>query len=468
MKPLCSAFQIRFRASAVIRSVLLFTLLSIQDVGSWIALSKDGYKVKHNLIAQAGLRVDSDVIVNGVVISRPVSDLSCNASRRGALRWNDKFFEGCDGQHGWRPVYFCSRSCDIDNNTVPCGLPVRNKCEDLCQQTGSGLNMRQCLLRVATTPCNAPVLDLCGNPCGLAGQFACDALPSPYGALLIKSLDAVNSTAAFQLTVGRMDPSTGATLSPGALRLSYKDIGEAEEDLLHIAREAGAAPGARLSHPTPDAVLRVSTLSELSGRLVHLGRPPSGAAAPVPSHLYIDGVIDQECPFIFSGAADAPAAGLRVCLESPATADRLLSLPDASGLAVTSGSREAVGSLPGLRGDGDVLVYTGAAKDWGGLVPPPPPRVSCGQAPPAGAGGWCGLGPVLTGEGLNVTNCSSVDMVGARAGPSRPDALTGTVPPPPLRPGIRLPFPAPRPLFTQRRERSYSCRDVKGATVAET
>jgi hypothetical protein len=271
--------------------------LHFNVVGGWIALSSEGYKVKHNLIAQAGVRVDGDVTVNGVIISRPVSNLQCNPSRRGALRWNDKFFEGCDGLTDWRPISFCSRSCDINTDSVPCGLPVRNRCDADCQQAGTGLNMRQCILRVAATPCNSPVVDLCGNACGLAGQLACDALPSNYGAVLIKSLAGVNATAAFQLSVGAADVN-GTVVDPAALVLAHRDAGGVSEDLAVVRRfnESGAA-GAELAAPPsrPDAVLRVSMLADLAGDLVQLGRAGGAAGG---SHIFFDGLVDKvgTCP----------------------------------------------------------------------------------------------------------------------------------------------------------------------------
>ena len=156
---------------------LLWFVLYVRYASAWITLSSDGYNVKHNLIAQAGVRVDGDITVNGVIISKPVSNLQCNPSRRGALRWNDGAFEGCDGVTDWRPISFCSRSCDLPTEAVPCGLPIQNLCGVNCQQTGTGLNMRECIFRVATTSCDQPVTDLCGNICGLAGQFGFELIP---------------------------------------------------------------------------------------------------------------------------------------------------------------------------------------------------------------------------------------------------------------------------------------------------
>eukprot|EP00284_Hemiselmis_tepida_P001172 CAMPEP_0174946448 /NCGR_PEP_ID=MMETSP1355-20121228/84156_1 /TAXON_ID=464990 /ORGANISM="Hemiselmis tepida, Strain CCMP443" /LENGTH=137 /DNA_ID=CAMNT_0016193877 /DNA_START=54 /DNA_END=464 /DNA_ORIENTATION=- len=137
--------------------------------------------MKHNLLAETGLKVEGTMRVNGIMINKPEAYLQCTPDRRGAMRWNDQAFEGCDGETDWRPIEFCSRSCEVDTNTVPCGLDVSNRCGDRCIKTGTGLNMRLCLLRVITTPCNAEVTDLCGNRCGLTGQFGCGAGEGAFG-----------------------------------------------------------------------------------------------------------------------------------------------------------------------------------------------------------------------------------------------------------------------------------------------
>ena len=136
---------------------ILVAVLVLQQADGWIALSDKGYQVKHSLVAQAGVKVQGEVGVNGFIISKPVAQLQCNPSRRGAIRWNDKSFEGCNGETDWQPLSFCSRSCTINTKTVPCGLPVRNRCDKSCNQIGTGLNMRQCILNVASTPCQQPV-----------------------------------------------------------------------------------------------------------------------------------------------------------------------------------------------------------------------------------------------------------------------------------------------------------------------
>lgn len=132
---------------------MLFVILLVRHADGWISLSDKGYTVKHSLVAQAGVKVLGEVGVNGFIISKPVAKLQCNPSRRGAIRWNEEQFEGCDGATNWRPLTFCSRSCDINTDSVPCGLMVRNRCDKSCNQEGTGLNMRQCILNVASTPC---------------------------------------------------------------------------------------------------------------------------------------------------------------------------------------------------------------------------------------------------------------------------------------------------------------------------
>jgi hypothetical protein len=181
----------------------LMSLILLKLSGGWISVSNEGYSVKHQLVAQAGIKIPEDFRINGLLVVKPVATLQCNPSRRGALRWNSKFFEACDGETNWRPVSFCSRRCDINTQTVPCGLPVRNRCDVDCQQSGTGLNMRQCLLAVGTTLCNTPVVDNCGNACGLLGMMNCRQAVKDAGEIIIQSLDGVNVTAQFSLTVGR-------------------------------------------------------------------------------------------------------------------------------------------------------------------------------------------------------------------------------------------------------------------------
>lgn len=149
----------------------LVAFVMVQACGGYITLSDKGYSFKHPLLASAGLKVDGDVRVNGMIVSKPVANLQCNPSRKGAMRWNQHKFEACDGVNDWKPMSFCDRDCNLNTNAIPCGIPVRNKCDKLCKQTGTGLNMRQCLLATSTTQCNTPVKDLCDNACGLTGAM---------------------------------------------------------------------------------------------------------------------------------------------------------------------------------------------------------------------------------------------------------------------------------------------------------
>jgi hypothetical protein len=183
---------------------LLVCLSLVSLSGGWISVSNEGYSVKHQLIAQAGIKVPKDFRVNGLLMVKPVATLQCNPSRRGALRWNTNMFEACDGETNWRSVSFCSRRCDINTDTVPCGLPVRNRCDVSCSQTGTGLNMRQCLLAVSTTLCHTPVVDSCGNECGLVGMMNCRQAVRDVGELVIQTLEGVPGTAQFSLTVGKV------------------------------------------------------------------------------------------------------------------------------------------------------------------------------------------------------------------------------------------------------------------------
>ena len=400
--------------------VLVF-VETLTCISGWIALSPDGYEIKQNFIIESGVSVDGQIVVNGVIVSAPVTNLECNSTRQGALRWNDKFFEGCDGTNDWRPITFCSRSCDINTDAVPCGLAVTDTCGVGCQQSGTGLNMLHCILRVATTPCGEPVTDQCSNVCGLAGGYACDSSPVATGAMLIKSLNTSN-TAAFQLTTAR--PS--ADPSGRGLVLSYKDVDGTDQDLLVFGPAGGPAGGLAISPPAPPAgasgaepTLRISMPVQLTGDIVELGRSAAGAAGA--THIFVDGAVDKECPFVFNGGR-LDGAFTTMCLEVP-TASRTITAPDADGVMITSGNREDVTSLPGLRGD-NVLVFTGdrraPAPPW---VPPPPPRVAC-------AGYECNAS--VTGfSGQRVDSCPPNTV--RRAGGPRP-LPRGTV----SRPGGRV------------------------------
>ncbi len=55
-------------------------------------------------IIEAGLKVTGDLRVNGVLMSKPVANIACTAERAGSIRWNDKYFESCDGVNDWQPI----------------------------------------------------------------------------------------------------------------------------------------------------------------------------------------------------------------------------------------------------------------------------------------------------------------------------------------------------------------------------
>jgi len=109
-------------------------------------------------------------------------------------------------------------------------------------------------------------------------------------------------------------------------------------------------------------------LTELTGQMIQLGRSTGH------SQLFVDGVLDKECPLVMNGGVHDGNV-TKLCLETP-TEQRTLTLPDASGTVITSGNREDVTNLPGLQGD-NTLVYTGSFRDLRDIVVPPKPRVSC-------------------------------------------------------------------------------------------
>ena len=353
-------------------ALLLIALVQFalwQPTGSWIALSKEGYTIKHNLIAEAGIQVTGDLRVNGVLMSKPIDNIECTPDRAGSMRWNDKFFESCDGVTDWQPIQFCDRSCAVNADAVPCGVAVLNKCGISCDQTGTGLNMRQCLLKTSTTACNTEVVDNCNNPCGILGQFDCDSKEITYGGVVIKSLDDAPSTAGFEFTVG----ADRSPQNKDSLFMTYKNMGGISQALTMIRRlneGSGGATGMEFAKPPGqhDATMRVSMLTELTGELIQLGRNVGQ------SQLFVDGVVDKECPLVFNGGVHDGNV-TKLCLETP-TEQRTLTFPDASGTVITSGNREDVTNLPGLQGD-NTLVYTGSYRDLRDIALPPKPRVSC-------------------------------------------------------------------------------------------
>eukprot|EP00961_Rhodomonas_salina_P210879 2847532-Rhodomonas_salina.2 len=158
-----------------------------------------------------------------------------------------------------------------------------------------------------------------------------------------------------------------------ALFLSYWDLPTSQEQELTVIRplHENGVTGMEFAKPLGQdaATLRVSMQAELVGEHVQLGKSAHE------SHLFIDGVVDKECPLLFDGGGD-DANFTRLCLETP-TQQRALTFPDASGTVITSGNREDIAALRGLAGE-DTLVFTGRFRDLGSVVPPRPPRLTCG------------------------------------------------------------------------------------------
>ena len=385
---------------------VVVALALVELAGSWISLSEKGYSVKHSLIAQAGVKVSGPVKVNGLMISRPVARLQCNPSRRGAMRWNNEKFEACDGETDWRPLTFCSNSCDIDTRAVPCGLPVKNACDKSCEQIGTGLNMRQCILNVGSTACGAPVVDLCGNTCGLEGQMACEDNSDEFGLVAIRSVEKgiTGGNTSFQFKVGSVEKYDNSMF------LSFQKEGDGEQLLRFrrvLEREAdyypavplskavwnhsstvkeepfGSVQGLEIGKPDgrTDATTRISMYTELTGGYIRLGH--KDGAGENPSHVFVDGTVDKECPFLFNAGnyeehdlkIGKASYFTKVCLET-SPEDLTISVPDASGVVLTQGNEEDMRSLPGLRGR-NVIVHTSAVKDLLHIQVPSTPRIDC-------------------------------------------------------------------------------------------
>ena len=362
----------------------LVAAILLQSCGGYITLSDKGYSFKHALLASAGVKVKGDVRVNGMIVSKPVANLQCNPSRRGAIRWNQRKFEACDGETGWKPLSFCSRDCNVNTNGIPCGIPVRNKCDKLCQQTGTGLNMRQCMLAASTTPCNTPVKDMCGNACGLTGAMGCDRFPMDLGELVIGSMQGIESNTTFRLSVGKAveGSATGDERGENALFLTYhEDRGERVEgndtismverhDLAMMKRlKDGEVMGIEFAKPPGQqhATTRVSMYAELTGQYVRIGTDKETA----PSHVFVDGTIDKKCPFLFNAGSNG-GNFTQVCLED-VEGDSDIIFPEVSGVVITSGNRQDLRSIPGLHGE-DPFVFTGTVKNTS-RIDQPLPRV---------------------------------------------------------------------------------------------
>jgi hypothetical protein len=95
----------------------------IEEVGGWIALSKDGYKITQRLLLNNGSRIEGDILINGVIQSSEYTWLgpkvenpyTCDITREGAVRWNYDTgdLEGCDRVQ-YQPLRFCDRDCGFE------------------------------------------------------------------------------------------------------------------------------------------------------------------------------------------------------------------------------------------------------------------------------------------------------------------------------------------------------------------
>ena len=392
------------RGARVIVGVVFFLCVLLQLADGWISLSDKGYTLKHSLAAQAGVKVTGPLTVNGLLISKPVAKLQCNPSRKGAIRWSEDQFEGCDGETDWRPLSFCSRSCSVNTDMVPCGLQVRNRCDKSCNQQGTGLNMRQCILNVASTPCKASVRDLCGNICGLEGQMNCQSLHQDVGKMTIKALKRHEEAAKPTSYEFGMRRTTEGTIDNGLFWTFKNDerVPQGEDMVVFQKLESFSEPSALIPPSGPNdtipvkekplgttrgmeiskppkmenASMTISMFTELTGGYIRVGEDFKSANR---SFVYLDSVIEKECPFLMSAGNNQGNLFTKVCLEPATDAPRQIVLPDASGVALTTGSQADMRSMPGLRKSAgeSVLTYVGKNKDKMHVVPPDRPRVNC-------------------------------------------------------------------------------------------
>ena len=265
---------------------LLFTFCT-HYASCWVTVSKDGYIIEHSVIEEAGVSINSDLTIGGLVLSVSVSDLQCNPSRTGALRYNEAYFEACDGD-AWRPLKFCSYTCNINLFTLPCGVPIDNQCQKSCNISGQGLNIRQCVFNAATTACGTPVVDQCNNVCGMRGSHLCEDYgeASNDGSVVIHALDPAATTASFQLQVGR--PSDTQNASDNALYLDIAGAlfqgGAGSVPFLKV-QQMTSPTGLEIADTGNATLFRVRMNTELTGSMVQLG-------APGVSHVYMEGYIE--------------------------------------------------------------------------------------------------------------------------------------------------------------------------------
>ncbi|EKX44912.1 hypothetical protein GUITHDRAFT_139506 [Guillardia theta CCMP2712] len=303
-------FSSRHKLSSHDSLLLLFLLSSVFPSAPYVTLSREGYSIEEEFLAQAGVRIEKNFEIYGLAVSTPVGSLRCNPSRKGAIRWGtppvsgqQPAFEACDGVNDWRPLIFCDLGCNLNLDSVPCGIPVLNRCDRSCHQTGQGLNVRQCILNVATTQCNHPVMDQCGNPCGMSGQMSCQRSQdaTTVGAMTIKSLEGATSMrTSYRFSVGALSDSLDTAESDPALQIAHLYDDATQNGTEHFVRirylnETGTegvditAPDTNISH-----LVQISMQSELTGGYVQVGHGGDGTPfsnLSQATHIFIDGIV---------------------------------------------------------------------------------------------------------------------------------------------------------------------------------
>ena len=98
-----------------------------------------------------------------------------------------------------------------------------------------------------------------------------------------------------------------------------------------------------------DATMRVSMYAELTGGYVRVGEDYDSPEKDKMSFIFLDSTIEKECPFLMNAANYEGDKYTKVCLEPAGEREREIVLPDASGVAITTGNQADARSLPGLR-----------------------------------------------------------------------------------------------------------------------
>jgi hypothetical protein len=98
-----------------------------------------------------------------------------------------------------------------------------------------------------------------------------------------------------------------------------------------------------------EATLRVSMYAELTGGYIRVGEDYNSQEKDKASFIFLDSTIEKECPFLMNAANYEGDMFTKVCFEPAADEEREIVLPDASGVAITTGNEDDVRSLPGLR-----------------------------------------------------------------------------------------------------------------------